>query len=614
MRRGKQAFILFLILVSVTFLLLWLWQGQLISVESGERLKESGAVYFLKPDENIRPADGRERVKLYVPETFIREYTLVIFRSRNFYLYVPGSEEPTELSPDNSYRRLQTLELTSEMYDDGVLTFEWSAGEFFLSRRLYLIPKEALANLYRFYGMFQYVLLGMFFLMLVYSLHLYACKRDEHYLLYFSIFISSLLLMMVINITPLDVSIPQQMYIGLQPFLTMLQVCLGLLACFDLLDYPRARFYRMILSGPGIFLTCLCYGALTVYYGGDTAEFLRLPYLILFTFLLIRACGEGYRGAGALLAGHSIKMGIILMQFCVNIGLLTDWIDFIFLRSALVPELPFAFACMLCINRRFADKFKDSEVLTAELADLNQQLDRQVEKRTRQYQEQMERRHNMMLNVFHDLRTPLFTLTGCMDILSGELPGERELVDVMKQRLAFATELTENLFLLAKLEDNEWMIPFGPLTLEGVLEPICKSLKVEAEKNSLEMEVSYIPPVQLWGNREQLQRAFQNFITNAIHYTPVGGRVGVICSQEGENVMIRISDTGKGMDEEALSHLFTRYYRSETHGSSDSTGLGLSIAKNIIDRHKGEIRVSSSLETGTVICVMLPVVTGREDF
>lgn len=608
MLRKRQVILLFLVLTGVTFSLLWFWQSRLISVENGDRLEERGAVYFLKPSGEGKRFKERELVRLYVPEELVREYTLVAFRGRNFALYAPGEEKPTEFLSGNSYRRIQALELTPEMYDgrEGVLTFEWSAGEFFLSQRLYLLPKTTLANLYKFYGVFQYVLLGMFFLMLVYSLHLYACKRDESYLLYFSVFISSLLLMMIINITPLDVSIPQQVYIGLQPFLTMLQVCLGLLACLDLLDYPRTPFYRTILSGPGIFLTCFGYSVLTVYYGGGTAEILRFPYLILFTVILIRAGREGYRGAKALLIGHSVKMGICLMQFCVNTGLLTDWIDFIFLRAALVPELPFAFACMFCINRRFADKFKDSEVLTVQLADLNQQLDSQVEERTRQYQEQMEKRHNLMLNIFHDLRTPLFTLGGCMDILAGEIPEERELLDVMKQRLSFASELTEDLFLLAKLEDDEWMIPFGPLTLEEVLEPVVRALKVEAEKKSLVMEVSGRPEVLLWGNREQLQRAFQNFIANAIHYTSAGGRVGVACSLEGENVLVRISDTGKGMDQEALSHLFTRYYRAETHSGSDSTGLGMSIAKNIIDRHQGEVSVESFPDEGTVICVQLP--------
>lgn len=610
----RKAAVLFLILVSVAFFLLWFWQSRLISADSGDRLEGNEMVYFLKPGEDGKKSGERELVKLYVPERMVREYVLVIFRSRNFSLYTPGSEEPTELLSDNIYRRLQTLELTPEMYDacEGTLTFEWSAGEFFLSQRLYLFPKEALANLYQFYEVFQYVLLGMFFLMLVYSLHLYVCKKNESYLLYFSIFISSLLLMMIINITPLDLHIPQLVYIGLQPFLTMLQVCLGFLACFDLLDYPRNRFDRGLLSGPGIFLTCFCYSALAVYYGGDTAEILRLLYLLLLTGILIRACGEGYRGAMGLLAGHSVKMGICLMQFCVNTGLLTDWIDFIFLRAALVPELPFAFACMFCINRRFADKFKDSEVLTVQLAALNQQLDSQVEERTRQYQEQMDRRHNMMLNIFHDLRTPLFTLNGCMDILAGEVPKERELLEVMKQRLSFATELTENLFLLAKLEDDEWMIPFGPLTLREVLAPVGKALKVEAEKKSLTLEFRDLPSVPLWGNKEQLQRAFQNFAANSIRYTPSGGRIDVKCCQEGERVRIQISDTGRGMDEEMLSHLFTRYYRSETHGGSDSTGLGMSIAKNIIDRHKGEISVTSSPETGTSICVWLPVAPREE--
>ena len=107
-------------------------------------------------------------------------------------------------------------------------------------------------------------------------------------------------------------------------------------------------------------------------------------------------------------------------------------------------------------------------------------------------------------------------------------------------------------------------------------------------------------------SKELLQHVWINLLDNAVKYTPEGGEISVEVKNDEENVIVIIADTGKGMDKETISHIFSPYFRGDSNHSSPGLGLGLAIVKRIIDLSNGTISVKSEEGTGTSFTITLP--------
>jgi len=103
-----------------------------------------------------------------------------------------------------------------------------------------------------------------------------------------------------------------------------------------------------------------------------------------------------------------------------------------------------------------------------------------------------------------------------------------------------------------------------------------------------------------------IQRVLENLIENAIKYTPAGGQIGISLLNADNRVTTRVTDTGQGIPEADLPHIFERFYRVDKHRNADGTGLGLAIAKRIVQLHNSSIAVDSKLNTGTTFSFPLP--------
>ena len=108
------------------------------------------------------------------------------------------------------------------------------------------------------------------------------------------------------------------------------------------------------------------------------------------------------------------------------------------------------------------------------------------------------------------------------------------------------------------------------------------------------------------GDPNQLKTLFMNIIENAFKYTPDNGRIGILARSVGNIAEISIKDTGPGIPQEEISHIFDRFYRVDKSRSSSGFGLGLSIAKAIVEAHEGTISVSSLIGNGTTFTIALP--------
>ncbi|MGH8750306.1 MAG: sensor histidine kinase [Burkholderiales bacterium] len=225
-------------------------------------------------------------------------------------------------------------------------------------------------------------------------------------------------------------------------------------------------------------------------------------------------------------------------------------------------------------------------------------------------------RQEFLANVSHDLRTPLAALRGYLEtlLLKEETlsPQERhnylEIATKQSERL---TNMVAKLFELAKLDANQVMINRENFLIGDLIEDVAQKFQLAAGRNGINL-YTRIPEEQPLVNADigLMERVLENLIENAMRYTVNGGGVGVIMNATPRQVTVEVKDTGNGIAEHDLPHVFERFYRGDKSRSSDSgnAGLGLAIVKSILERHGSEIKVASALGAGTTFSFVLPAV------
>ncbi|GHH50225.1 MULTISPECIES: phosphate regulon sensor histidine kinase PhoR [Gammaproteobacteria] len=209
-------------------------------------------------------------------------------------------------------------------------------------------------------------------------------------------------------------------------------------------------------------------------------------------------------------------------------------------------------------------------------------------------------RRDFVANVSHELRTPLTVVHGYLDMLDpDDFPDSGPMLAEMRKQSQRMAQLVEDLLTLSRLESQE------ELGEEHVaMAPMLATLKREAEAHSQgkhAIEVVDEAQCDLLGSNKELHSAFSNLVTNAIRYTPAGGRVAVRFAREGDGVVLAVRDTGYGIPAHHIPRLTERFYRVSSSRSRESggTGLGLSIVKHILGLHQARLDIESEVGRGS---------------
>ena len=214
----------------------------------------------------------------------------------------------------------------------------------------------------------------------------------------------------------------------------------------------------------------------------------------------------------------------------------------------------------------------------------------------------------------HELRTPLAILKGETEValrwakepeeLRGTLESNLEEINRMDRILA-------DLLALARSEAGELHLNIVEFSLSDMLQDLyLQGKSLGATKNlSVSLNLQVTEEIRLEGDQLQLTRMFLNLLTNAIKYTPEGGRVSISLATQGHEAVVAVGDTGIGIAREHLAHIFDRFYRVDEARNRlvGGTGLGLAIVKSIIDAHGGRIDVESVPDRGSEFTVYLPL-------
>jgi two-component system, OmpR family, phosphate regulon sensor histidine kinase PhoR len=221
--------------------------------------------------------------------------------------------------------------------------------------------------------------------------------------------------------------------------------------------------------------------------------------------------------------------------------------------------------------------------------------------------------------VAHEIRSPMNSVLAQLKVLQDGLAGEvtpkqKEILDRASKRITALTDLSSELLDLAKIESGLITQEKETLDMAEILSDQTAFHDAAARKKDITLELEPLPRLPpVVANRPNMEEVLSNLITNAIHYTPEGGRITVSARIQGHYINISVKDTGIGIAKEDQEKIFNRFYRVKNEKTMfiTGTGLGLPIVKSILEAHNGQIRVESEPDKGTTFHVYLPL-TGED--
>lgn len=226
-----------------------------------------------------------------------------------------------------------------------------------------------------------------------------------------------------------------------------------------------------------------------------------------------------------------------------------------------------------------------------------------------------EKQKQFVSDASHELRTPIAVIKGYANMLSrwGKTDEEilEESITAIKDEADGMQSLVESLLFIARSDKDTLKMEKEDFDISELVEEIARQTKLIDKNHRIEENIQY--GCMVYGSAEKLKQAIRVFVDNSIRYTPDGGKIGISLKSTSKDVIISVSDTGIGMSNEDISHIFERFYRADKSRTrldeekkTSGTGLGLAIAKIIVDSHEGRIHVESELDIGTCFTIIIP--------
>jgi len=400
----------------------------------------------------------------------------------------------------------------------------------------------------------------------------------------------------------------------------------GFLAVVNTVFFLMCRAFRVkedriggrarILANAQITTDLVVLAALIRYTGG-----IENPFAFYFIFHIIVS--------GTLLPPRDawIQAGIAIALFCgmieleglgvirhyhvpglAPVGLYSNWLYVMATVTAFASTMCLAAFTAISITRLVRVQQRESTALIEQLQQASSRLG-ELERSKSQY----------MRRVSHELRSPLAAIQNLLTLVEEGLTGEgssseRELVGRAVRRTDQALKLVSDLLILARTREAKFAAGLKRVSLPRAVSEVIGSLQPRADKSGITLAVDCPPDLPpILGDLESLEQLVMNLMSNAIKYTPNGGRVSLGAATQGDSITLRVSDTGIGISEEDLPCVFDEFYRGKNAREFDEqgTGLGLSIVKSIADTHGAKIHVDSALGQGTTFVITMSRASAR---
>ena len=251
-----------------------------------------------------------------------------------------------------------------------------------------------------------------------------------------------------------------------------------------------------------------------------------------------------------------------------------------------------------------------TKIFTAAIRDISEQQAREV-----QLQRAIKTREDVLAIVSHDLKNPVSTIS-----LAAQLLHRMEQVDIEKlhelaKKIQRSTlnmkQLIEDLLDFSKIESGTFSVDVYANSVSDVLLPVIEGIRIQAESKKQILDVKIMPELpKVACDASRIGQVLSNILCNAIKFTPEEGTIKVSMNQIDDSVVVNVSDTGPGIPTEQLTKIFDRYWQAK-ETQKQGSGLGLSIAKGIVEAHKGRIWCESKIGKGTIFHFTIPIATSE---
>jgi two-component system sensor histidine kinase BaeS len=223
-------------------------------------------------------------------------------------------------------------------------------------------------------------------------------------------------------------------------------------------------------------------------------------------------------------------------------------------------------------------------------------------------------RRQLLADVAHELRHPLAVLKGRLDLMQdGKVPVDQEALLPLQDEVIRLTRLVGDLRDLSLAEVGGLSLNLAPVDVAEVLQTLAENMDPVAAAREIALAASAEPGLpKVEADPDRLRQMLVNLVANALQYAGPGGRVSVEATRAGDSVRIAISDTGPGIPEADLPHIFDRFYRADRSRSraTGGSGLGLAIVRSLVELHRGTVTVQSREGAGTTFVITLPAGKG----
>lgn len=239
----------------------------------------------------------------------------------------------------------------------------------------------------------------------------------------------------------------------------------------------------------------------------------------------------------------------------------------------------------------------------------SEQLEEKVEQRTARIRGLQEDQKRMMQEISHGLQTPLTILKGEIDLLSNEVRDSKKFKSLEKS-INRVSKFIYDMLRLANLESHDKKLKINEFNLSKLLIELIEDYEIITGEQGIKIKHKIQPNIIYKGDQGAIEESVSNLVSNSVKYMHESGKkiISLKLEKNKTNIKLEVEDNGIGISAEHISHLFTRFYRANdaAHAKRKGTGLGLAICKEIVEKHKGTIGVSSQAGKGAKFVINLP--------